>query len=118
MSHSCAPHKSRSPCRCLAKDRHGTSQLPPHLPLPTLAIDNRHRLVIAFAFAIIPFGTRSPLTTDDRVLDTQITIGIGIVIVVVIFVVVVGLDVNFAEAIAVAVFVFVAVVVVVIDPKW
>lgn len=117
MSHSCAPHKSRSPCRCLAKDRHGTSQLPPHLPLPTLAIDNRHRLVIAFAFAIIPFGTRSPLTTDDRVLDTQITIGIGIVIVIVIavvFVVVVGLDVNFAEAIAVAVFVFV----VVIDPKW
>lgn len=93
----------------------------PYLPLPTLAIDNRHRLVIAFAFAIIAFGTRSPLTTDDRVLDTQITIGIGIVIVIVIavvFVVVVGLDVNFAEANAVAVFVFVAVVVVVIDPKW
>lgn len=102
---------------------HQPTPLPPtppsHLPLPTLAIDNRHRLVIAFAFAIIAFGTRSPLTTDDRVLDTQITIEIGIVIVIVI-VVVVGLDVNFAEAIAVAVFVFVVVVVavVVIDPKW
>lgn len=101
--------------RCLAKDRHGTSQPPytplPHLPLPPAHTCHRHRLVIAFAFAIIAFGTRSPLTTDDRVLDTQITIGIGIVIVIVI---IVGLDVNFAEAIAVAVFVFV----VVFDPKW
>lgn len=103
-----------------------SSQRPPwHQPTPSLPAPTHtcHRQPTSardrVRVAIIPFGTRSPLTTDDRVLDTQITIGIGIVIViVVVIVVVVGLDVNFAEAIAVAVFVFVAVVVVVIDPKW